>query len=70
MLAGEITPDVGGGSQELVEGNPTEDEREGGVSIRTPLDVDISHRQSIPKESPQATLDDVGAEALRLRVQV
>ncbi|KAK0430084.1 hypothetical protein EV421DRAFT_1860468 [Armillaria borealis] len=72
--AGEITPDEGEGRQEPVEGspegNPTEDERERRNSTGSPVHNDTSHRQSTREESPQAPLDDVGAEVLRLRDQV
>ncbi|KAK0219588.1 hypothetical protein EDD85DRAFT_865159 [Armillaria nabsnona] len=76
MLAGDMPPNLGSGSRELVEespeGNPTEDERERRNSIGTPVDNDNSEAQS-PREregSPEAPLDDVGAEVLRLRDQV
>ncbi len=76
MLAGEMLPNLGSGSREPVkespEGNPTEDERERRISIGTHVNNDDSEAQS-PREreeSPQAPLDDVGAEVLRLRDQV
>ncbi|SJL17841.1 uncharacterized protein ARMOST_21405 [Armillaria ostoyae] len=74
--AGEITQDEGGGRQEpvegspLAEGNPTEDETERRDSTGSPVHNNTSHRQSTRKESPQAPLEDVGAEVLRLRDQV
>ncbi|KAK0430910.1 hypothetical protein EV421DRAFT_1743593 [Armillaria borealis] len=73
MLVGEMTPNEGDRSQDTVEqnpeGDPVEDEGERRNSISTPVHVDTSEPQSPREESPQAPLDDVGAEVLRLRDQ-
>ncbi len=74
MLAGEMTPNEGDRSQDTVEqnteGDPIEDEGERRNSIGTPVHVDTSETQSAQQEEvPQAGLDDVVAEVLRLRTQ-
>ncbi|PBK60577.1 hypothetical protein ARMSODRAFT_1068405 [Armillaria solidipes] len=71
MPVGEITPDVGGRSQEPIEGNlegnSTEERRN---RIGTAAHNDTSERPSPREENLQTPLDDVGAEVLRLRDQV
>ncbi len=74
MLAGEMTPNEGDRSHDTVEqnteGGPIEDEGERRNSIGTPVHVDTSEPQSAQQEEvPQAGLDDVVAEVLRLRTQ-
>ncbi|KAK0464157.1 hypothetical protein IW261DRAFT_1624017 [Armillaria novae-zelandiae] len=74
MLAGEMTPDIGTGSQEPVEESPERDgtkvDGERRSSIATSVHNTISEDPSLREEDPQAPLDDVGVEVLRLRDEV
>ncbi|KAK0430897.1 hypothetical protein EV421DRAFT_1743578 [Armillaria borealis] len=74
MLEGEMTPNLGDRSPDIVErspeGNLTDDDGERRNSIETRLRVNTSELQSARQEAPpQAALGDVVAEVLRLRTQ-
>ncbi len=74
MMVGEMAPNFGDRNQErlgqTLGGNPTEDNRERRDSISMPVHIYTSEPQSTPEqEGPQAALDDVVAEVVRLRTQ-